>query len=201
MTLPPTSPHGALPPTADAAPSGEPESAWIQDHLDAVYRFTRRLLSHEEAEDVALEAFVALYKARAAGRTPRDAGAYLFGVARRRVADRMRRASRGHVPATLPEGWQGLCDRPLPPEALADRELAEVVQVALGLLPSEGRALLEARYREGRSVAELAERLNLSAKAVEMRLYRARDLLRGNLAAVGAAWLAPADAPADAGGA
>lgn len=201
MTPPPTSPSGAPPPTADATPSAEPESAWIRDHLDAVYRFTRRLLSHEEAEDVSLEAFLALFEARAAGRGPQDPGAYLFGVARRRVADRLRRKARGRIPVPLPEGWEGFCDRPLAPQALADKELAAAVHVALGLLPAEARALLEARYREGCPVAELAARFSLSAKAVEMRLYRARDLLRGHLAAVGAAWSASGDAPAHGGSA
>lgn len=193
----PSPQHGALPRTADPSSAGT-DSAWIRDALDAVYRFARRCLPPSDAEDVAHDAFAALFSAQRAGRAPADAGAYLFGVARRRIADRWRRAARGHLPGRLPEGWEAYCERALPPEAAGSRELAACVNVALGLLDAGERELLLARYRDGLPTARLAERLRASDKAVELRLRRARAHLRERLGAVGRAWCAPDDAGGEA---
>lgn len=189
-----TAPPGAgAEPRPAAASSAAPErSAWIEDHLSAVYRYARRWLSDPDAHDAAAEAFAALFEAERRRGPPDDPAAYLFGVARRRVADRMRRRARGHEPAPLPAGWEGFCDAPLPPEAAADRELAEAVHVALGLLTRAERDLLWARHRDGVPLAGLAARLGLTEKAVEGRLHRAREALRRRLGAVGEAWADPA---------
>jgi RNA polymerase sigma-70 factor (ECF subfamily) len=115
------------------------------------------------------------------------------------VADRRRRFARGREPRTLPAGWDGYCERPLPEDVAADRELSELVHVALGLLAASERDLLWARYREGASVETLAARHGATPKAIEMRLYRARADLRRHLATVGAAWDTDADATQDVG--
>jgi RNA polymerase sigma-70 factor (ECF subfamily) len=154
-----------------------------------VLRFAARRLPLAEAEDVTAEAALALLEAQRDGRPPLVPGAYLLGVARRRIADRMRRSARGHVPVALPEGWDRVCDRALPDEVVASRELAELVEVALGFLPAASQALVRARYREGVSVAELASRLDCSEKAVEGRLARARGQLKELLLEAGAGWL------------
>ena len=194
MSAQPTSPGGAEPSTAAVPPAEGERSVWIRDHLDAVYRFARRRLSAADAEDVAAEAFQALFEAGARGVRVEDPASYLFGAARRRTADRLRRRARGHETSALPDGWEGFCDRPLPPESAADGELAEAVHVALGLLVRADRDLLLARYRDGVTTADLAERLATTGKAVEMRLYRARGDLRRRLLEVGRAWV---DVPGD----
>lgn len=160
----------------------------IEEHLDAVYAYARRRLPAPDAEDVAQACFVALFKAHAEGRAPDDDGAYLLGVARRRVADRFRRQHRRPDPVPLPAGWDAYGSEPLPDDLLADRELRALVHTALGFLPSAGRALLEARYRGGVSTAELAERLGLTPKAVENRLRRARAAFLEHFRSVGADW-------------
>jgi RNA polymerase sigma-70 factor (ECF subfamily) len=178
------------PATGAGAPAGE-DSAWIREHLEPVLRFARRRLPPEDAEDVAAEAFEALFAARRRGEDVRVPGAYLLGVARRRVADRLRRSAAGRVPVALPPGWEGFCDEALPDERAADRELAELVHVALGLLDPAERALLLARHRDGVPLALLGERTGLTSKAVELRLYRARAMLRELLLDAGAGWVEP----------
>ncbi len=191
MSTPTTRQDGDSPraPVA-SAPVGE-GPAWIQEHLDAVLRFARRRLHQADAEDVAAESFEALFLAQREGRAPDAPGAYLLGVARRRIAERLRRRAQGREPVTLPAGWQGFCEVPLPEDLLAARELAELVHVALGLLGGPERALVLARYREGVSLAALALRLSTTPKAIELRLYRARAALKGLLRAVGETWEEP----------
>ena len=180
-------------PESEPEPKPVPASArtretWVEDHLDAVYRYARRRVG-PLAEDVTQQAFEALFRADAAGRTPDDPGAYLLGTVRRRAADVYRRRARRPEPVSLPEGWSGFVDSELPDRALESAELTELVHVALGLLPATQRSLLEARFRAGLSVREIASRLDTTEKGVEMRLRRARRAFEARFRAVGEDWI------------
>jgi RNA polymerase sigma-70 factor (ECF subfamily) len=170
-------------------------SDWIQDHIDAVYRYARRRLLHSDAEDVVQQSFEALFRAAAEGREPEDAGAYLLGTARRRVADVLRQRARRPEPVSLPDGWEGYGSLPLPDEALQSAELRDLVHTALGLVPGAAARLLEDRYRRDLPVAQIAARLGTTAKAVEMRLRRARAAFLRSFREVGRDWLGQHDAP------
>lgn len=61
--------------------------------------------------------------------------------------------------------------------------LHEPLQHSLNALPAEERALIEGKYFEHHSVAELAAQLNVSEKAVESRLTRIRQKLKAALLA------------------
>lgn len=69
----------------------------------------------------------------------------------------------------------------MPAEALARREVRDQVLLALTSLRSEEQELLVMHYFEERSQVELAEALAISRRAVEGRLYRARQSLRDKL--------------------
>ncbi len=203
MTEPDTERPAAAPPAANVASEPSEHSAtWVREHLDALYRYARRRLAAADAEDVTQQAFVALFRAEAAGLVPDDPGAYLLGTARRRIADLFRRRAVGREPVALPSGWDRFADQMLPDEALASQELADLVHVALGFLPSRDRETLLSRYRDGVAVAEIAEREDTTPKAVEMRLHRARAAFRERLLEVGRDWTERgADAEPEAGGA
>ncbi len=171
---------------ARAAQGGS--ASWIQDHLDAVYRYARRRLNHADAEDVAQQAFEALFRAEAEGRPADDPGAYLLGTARRRVADVFRRRAQRPEPVPLPEGWEGYGHQALPADVLESAELRDLVHTALGLLRGVDADLLLDRYRRGASVATMAARLAASEKAVEMRLRRARQAFSERFLIVGRDW-------------
>ena len=80
------------------------------------------------------------------------------------------------------DGLGQLPDSCLTPDAGLERtERAEVVRRAIAELPEDLRtALLLSEYEE-LSHAEIAQILGCSVKAVEMRLYRARQQLRASL--------------------
>src|SRR5207244_1868071 len=73
---------------------------------------------------------------------------------------------------------------PNPTEALESKERAAAVSCAVGRLPEELRVPLVLAEYEVHSHAEIASILNCSAKAVEMRIYRARQQLRTDLTAL-----------------
>jgi RNA polymerase sigma factor (sigma-70 family) len=72
--------------------------------------------------------------------------------------------------------------KPTPSESLQGAERAEAVRKAVGQLPEELRTPLILFEYEEFSHAEIGEVLECSPKAVETRVYRARQQLRMSLA-------------------
>jgi RNA polymerase sigma-70 factor (ECF subfamily) len=100
--------------------------------------------------------------------------AWLLGIARHRVYHYRRRAA-GSCSEVSDDGP---IDEPSPHEALEEAEQGDVVRAALLCLSDERRRVLHAKYAEGLSVKEIADRTGRSAKAVESLLSRARAELR-----------------------
>ena len=63
-------------------------------------------------------------------------------------------------------------------EPAADTKLFSLLAINLAAMPSDERALLEAKYFEGRSVRDIAHGLGTSEKAIESRLTRLRRKLK-----------------------
>ena len=74
-----------------------------------------------------------------------------------------------------------------PAATVAREELSRLVQVVLDQLPPHYGNALEWKYLEGAPVKEIAERLQISAKAAESVLTRAREAFRDAFAAVAGA--------------
>ena len=67
---------------------------------------------------------------------------------------------------------------------LLSEERRTHVRTAMSRLPKRDAEILMLKYTEDWSYRDLAERLGISESAVEARLYRARQRLRGELAAL-----------------
>lgn len=65
-----------------------------------------------------------------------------------------------------------------PEERLALEELRTSVRECLNLLPEETKRLIYLRYWEQMTIGKIAERLGISERAAEGKLYRARAELR-----------------------
>jgi RNA polymerase sigma-70 factor (ECF subfamily) len=160
-------------------------------HAERLYHYLLRVVQNEtEAADLAEESLVRVYQNRARFRPALRFSTWLYAIATNLARDLQRHRARHpnvsleaehgetglNFRETLPEG------RPNPGEALLATERTEAVRRAVAALPQDLRVpLLLAEY-EDKSYAEIAEIVQCSAKAVEMRLYRARQELRGRLA-------------------
>lgn len=136
-------------------------------HYRDVYGFVRRrTASADEAEEITAEVF----EAAVAGLDrfqpgPTPVLAWLYTVARRRLADEARRRSRApHAIA--------------PPEAGYGADVAAAVRAAIGALPEAQRRVVVLKLVRGLSFAEIAEREGCTEAACKMRLSRALDALR-----------------------
>lgn len=148
-------------------------------HLKSVVSIARRMLRDDaEAEDVAQEAFLRLWRSGATLEIgPHGVRPWLRRVTSNLCIDRTRGRARLQVVEELPEV-------PEPPKQLAALEGDETrkrVDAALKKLPERQRLALTLFHYEGMSQVEVGEVMGISDEAVESLLGRARRQLKSDL--------------------
>ncbi len=150
-------------------------------HLMSVTGIARRMLRDDaEAEDVAQEAFLRLWRSGAT----LDVGAggvkpWLRRVVSNLCIDRVRGRQRLTVVEELPEQ----ADPPRQQASLEAEDLKRRVDVALKKLPERQRLALTLFHYEGLSQIEIGSVMEISDEAVESLLGRARRQLKADLKA------------------
>lgn len=151
-------------------PFSDPDSfrPFVETHFRELASFARSLLgSGLEAEDVAQEALILLYRSRRrlrAGASPR---AFVYRIAQRLCLSRLRRTSRRRALAAL-----------FAP--LAERESApapDPVDWWFTALPRRQRAIAHLYFAEGRDAGEIADIMGIAASTVRVQLGRIRSKL------------------------
>lgn len=158
---------------AGDARSGE---TLVQRHWASIARFVRNKLGDDGA-DLISQVFLACVEGKD---RIEDVKAYLFAVARRRLADHFRRRAR--EPA-LDLARSSLVDLGTgPATALGRAQRRELLAEGLARIPLDDQIALELAYVEGLSTRELASVLEIPENTVRSRLSRARGKLRAVLA-------------------
>ncbi len=150
--------------------------------MDAVYRLSFAILADEaDARDAAQDTFVTAWRQIGKLRDPERFDAWLQRVAvnaaRMTHRSRRRRGVR-EIPASR---VGGVAD--LPATASPVETDARTLEVALSRLSIDQRSILALHHLEGRSVAELAEILDIPTGTVKSRLHTARQALHAALRA------------------
>ena len=150
-------------------------------YREPVFRLVRGSIGDGDAAlDVTQETFIAAFAALKSYDGTRSFKTWLSRIAINKCRDwARRRAVRRFFSFALPiEAAATVADETIPADQqLADRiELARVKE-AIAQLPTAIREPLVLRTIEGLSQAETAQVLGISEKAVETRLYRARNKL------------------------
>ncbi len=167
---------------------GEPAAfdLLIERWHQPLWRYVRRLSSDDEAAaDTLQDVWLRVLRAFPRLRDPSRLRAWLFGIARRTLMDRVRgRYAEPHplpldeIPLAAPDDDDG--------GLTADRagDLG-VMHDELARLPFTERDVLVLFYLQELSLAQLAEVLGVPVGTVKSRLHRARHLLRRHLTARG----------------
>jgi RNA polymerase sigma-70 factor (ECF subfamily) len=167
---------------------------------ELVEQYQRRLvavMNHlvsnaEEAEDLAQEVFLRVFRARKKYRPRSKFSTWLFTIANNLALNSLRARQRKRV-VSLPVHDSGpLGPRPAeqlvrdpgarPSERIRQQELAAVIRQALEGLNERQRVAVVLNKFEDMNYAEIAEVMRLSTKAVKSLLSRARTNLRAALA-------------------
>jgi RNA polymerase sigma-70 factor (ECF subfamily) len=157
---------------------------FYDEHFPALHRYVLYRMNgdHAETEEIVSDVFFQAFRdiEQYDGSSP--TGAWLQGIARHRVLDVLRKKGR------RPEAPLGDAESPaylldleageLPDAALERAELAQRVAGVLSELPAEYEQVLRLHYIEDRPVKDLAEALQITPKAAEARLFRARQAFR-----------------------
>jgi RNA polymerase sigma-70 factor (ECF subfamily) len=161
----------------------------MERHGERLFHYLIRLINNEsEAADLAQETFVRVYQNSGKYDPRQTFSTWLYAIATNLTKDRWRwharrpevsldqeHGERGSLGASIPES------RANPGEELIAEERSEMVRDAIAALPEELRVPLVLAEYEQKSHEQIGAVLGCSAKAVEMRIYRARKELRKTL--------------------
>jgi RNA polymerase sigma-70 factor (ECF subfamily) len=143
-----------------------------------------------EAEDLAQNVFVQVYKSAPRYKSTAKFSTWLFTIARNLCLNEIRRRTR-HPAESLDAPHPEQEDQPLhqfedkkvisPPESLLQGELAGKIEEALADLPENQRSAILLCRQEDLSYEEISEVLGCSVSATKSLIHRGRETLKEKL--------------------
>lgn len=171
----------------DTAAFAELVDKYKQPVMNLIYRTLR---DATEAEDLAQNVFLQVYKSAQRYRVSAKFSTWLFTIARNLCLNEIRRRSR-HPAESLDAPHPEQADQPLhqfedkrnlsPPETMLHGELERKIEEALAELPENQRTAVLLCRQEELSYEEIAEILNCSLSATKSLIHRGRETLRQKL--------------------
>jgi RNA polymerase sigma-70 factor (ECF subfamily) len=145
-----------------------------------VLNFVFRMLGNaHDADDVAQDVFVRVYRNLDTYRPGTKFSTWLFALARNAAIDRIRWRSRHRA-----ESIESVAEVVAPSgtaEEVSAREIGDQIAAAVAKLSEDQKTTIILSEYHGLSYAEIAGVMRCSEKSVESRLYRARQTLRAAL--------------------
>lgn len=150
------------------------------------YRF---VFNREDAEDIAQEVFMEIYRSIERFREEAKLSTWIYRIAVTKSLDHLRKMKRKKRFGALkriigvddPAESIAAPERDNPADALADKERIAALQEALDALPDSQKAAFLLSKQDGCGNQEIADILNTSVSAVESLLHRAKKNLQASL--------------------
>lgn len=161
----------------------------LTDHRDRVFNITYRMLGNRaEAEDVAQEVFITVFKTIDSFREESKFSTWLYRVTVNHCKNRIKYLARRHdrdrdeLDETSQQANGAVNGAPVklaqPDKALASAQMEKLLQAAIADLDEDQRAVVILRDVEDLSIEEICEITGLPDGTVKSRLHRARLVLR-----------------------
>lgn len=152
-------------------------------HIDRAHGLAKRVLGNKsDAEDVVQDAFMKVWQKAGQWQPGRaQFSTWLYRVVVNRCLDLKRKP----VNTALDNVAEQSDDRPDAYEDIAARQRQAEIAAAVANLPERQRTAIALSYTAGMSNAQAAETMEISVKAFESLLVRAKRELRGRLAGDG----------------
>jgi RNA polymerase sigma-70 factor (ECF subfamily) len=152
-------------------------------HIDRAHGLAKRVLGNKsDAEDVVQDAFLKVWQKAGQWQPGRaQFSTWLYRVVVNRCLDLKRKP----VNTALDNVAEQSDDRPDAYEDIAARQRQAEIAAAVANLPERQRTAIALSYTAGMSNAQAAETMEISVKAFESLLVRAKRELRGRLAGDG----------------
>jgi RNA polymerase sigma-70 factor (ECF subfamily) len=157
----------------------------VERHQNLVIATVTRMIGSAEAEDLAQQVFLNVWKSAPRWRPEAKFTTWLLTIAKRLVFNESRRRGRTRLIPQAREPDGDLPDHPDgtpgPDQQLLGKELHLAIEAALASLPEKERLAVILRRYEEMPYEEIAVVLSLSLPAVKSLLFRARNTLREKL--------------------
>jgi RNA polymerase sigma-70 factor (ECF subfamily) len=161
-------------------------SELFEIYFPRLFRFAlRRVADEDVAEDIVQSTLIKAMRSLSSWRGEASLFTWLCTICRHEVHDHLQRLGRHPEIASIDDApevraaLEALSARGNSPERALERaEISGAVQLVLDHLPGRYGDVLEWKYAQGLSVAEIAARLGTSVKAAESALTRARLAFR-----------------------
>lgn len=161
----------------------------IDEHRDRVFNITYRMLGNRhEAEDVAQEVFISVFKTIDSFREESKFSTWLYRVTVNHCKNRIKYLARRHdrdrdeldeTAGHTNGAYHGGPTRAAEPDrALASAQMEKLLQEAIANLDDDHRVVVVLRDVEDLSIEEICEITGLPDGTVKSRLHRARLVLR-----------------------
>ncbi|HEU4730468.1 MAG TPA: sigma-70 family RNA polymerase sigma factor [Kofleriaceae bacterium] len=138
-----------------------------------VFGMAHRIVGTSDAEEVAQEVFVRVFRGLATFRGDSALSTWIYRLTVNAALSHLARRGRRHE-----VGDEGLIDLPAPPVAERDSALAARIEAALAQLPAGYRAILVLHDVEGLSHEECAAILECRIGTCKSQLHKARARMR-----------------------
>lgn len=162
----------------------------VRRYSRPIFNFVYRMLgSHADADDLAQDVFVQVYRSLPRARADLPFKPWLYVIARNKCLDFVKRKrpllfadvdgddeDSGGIAARVQD------EQPLPDELAERADLQRLLHTAVAELPVKYRQVVAMRYGADLSFAEIATALSLPENTVKTHFHRAKALLRTRLA-------------------
>jgi RNA polymerase sigma-70 factor (ECF subfamily) len=156
----------------------------VERHQQLVVGTVARMIGSADAEDVAQQVFLNVWKSAPRWRPEAKVTTWVMTIAKRLVFNESRRRGRTRVVPQSGED-QGMHEfpdvAPGPDRRMLDQELHHAVEAAMASLGEKERLAVVLRRHEGMPYEEIAQVLGTSVPALKSLLFRARNTLREKL--------------------
>ena len=142
-------------------------------------RLAARTSSRDLAEEALQDTFLAAWRSARAYHGTGEVPAWLWGIARRRLASLARRQPPGSL--ALDAAGERVDPGAGPEEAALGRDASARIRLTVAHLPVEQRAAITAVVYEGQSIEQAAHAAGVAEGTIKSRLHRARLQIRREL--------------------
>ncbi|MGB2807154.1 MAG: sigma-70 family RNA polymerase sigma factor [Sedimentisphaerales bacterium] len=156
---------------------------FIEKYKETVFLCCRRLgLREDEAEDVASETFLAVYKGIGRYSGQAELSTWLWTIAYRQGINYLRKNRKQWQLEAEPDEQVGDSKEQGPAEVVQGREREKIVWEAVERLPRLWAMVVILHYREEKSIVDIAKIMQIKENTVKTYLFRGRDKLKQILA-------------------
>ena len=156
----------------------------VERHQQLVIGTVARMMGAADAEDVAQQVFLNIWKSAPRWREEAKFTTWMLTITKRLVFNESRRRGRARLVPQSPEeeSEQDYPDTsPGPDRQLLDQELHQAIEAAMATLSEQERLAVVLRQHHGMPYEEIGAVLGMSLPSVKSHLFRARNSLKEKL--------------------